>query len=393
MSVCGYGCEIDVYLNSKKMRKSLFLAGLVLLLLIVSGCPNSSRLETGEPGTNLLDHPLYSTYKFTDDDSVIRIGVQPLYIPTGLITETISRDLILGEALSGLGMRIEYYPFLKGYDVNFFLKQNLLEIGIGGDMPAISAAVNMDITIPILVQQGFSSIVASKPMLTQDMKGKRIAFPYGSISHYSLLNILNGSGLTESDVFLLPMEVNTLQDALENGKIDAFSAWEPVPATVLKRNPEFSVAAQSYTTGYMYFLADFAADHGQAMRHILAAVVRSLRWLRNDKNHLLEACRWNLRTNESITGEQSDLSENEMADLAYRDILQMYGAPFIPEKTLQVDGNLHREFRFLRELNKIPANSDWDRVRRNFDAKTLLEIVTHPEEYRLYETDYSGIEP
>ena len=372
---------------------SLFLTGLVLLLLIGSGCPNSSRVETDDPVTNLLDHPLYSTYQFTDDDNVIRMGIQPFYLPTGLITEMISRDLILEEALSGLGMRIEYYPFLKGDDVNFFLKQNLLEIGIGGDMPAISAAVSMDVSIPILVQQGFSSIVASKPMHTQDMKGKRIAFPYGSISHYTLLNILYGSGLTESDVTLLPMEVNMLQNALENGKIDAFSSWEPVSATVLKRNPEFFVVAQSYTTGYMYFLKDFAANQGEAMRYILAAVVRSLWWLRNDKNHLLQACRWNLRASESIAGLPSDLSASELADLASRDILQMYGAPFILEKTLQVDSNLYREFRFLRELNKIPVDAAWDRVRNNFDPKTLLEIVAHPQEYRLHETDYSGIEP
>ena len=70
--------------------------------------------------TDLSKHPVYSKYKFDNTDRVINIGVQPLYLPTGLITESMKRDHILSENLLTNGLKVRYYPFLKGSDGNYF---------------------------------------------------------------------------------------------------------------------------------------------------------------------------------------------------------------------------------------------------------------------------------
>ena len=77
--------------------------------------------------------------------------------------------------------------------------------GVGGDMPAISASSNFDILIPVILQKGNVSIVTKKQILTNDIRNKHIAYPYGSISHYFILHLLQSEELSESDVQLIPM--------------------------------------------------------------------------------------------------------------------------------------------------------------------------------------------
>ena len=55
-----------------------------------------------------LNVPITPRYQFSQSKSVINIGTQPLYLPVGLITETMSRDKILQNQLAALGMKIRF---------------------------------------------------------------------------------------------------------------------------------------------------------------------------------------------------------------------------------------------------------------------------------------------
>lgn len=80
------------------------------------------------------------------------------------------------EALAGEGLEIRFFPFFKGADVNFFLGRGDLEGGIGGDMPAITAAANFGVVVSSTAQQGFCSMVARKHMLTDELRGRRTGY-------------------------------------------------------------------------------------------------------------------------------------------------------------------------------------------------------------------------
>ena len=49
---------------------------------------------------DLSDHPIYMNYEFGQDDSVIDLGTQPLWVPTCLISEVMQRDTVLYAALA-----------------------------------------------------------------------------------------------------------------------------------------------------------------------------------------------------------------------------------------------------------------------------------------------------
>ena len=183
---------------------------------------------------DLSDHPVYRDYHFGKADHVIDFGTQPVWLPTCMISETMRRDVLLKKALAEQGLEIQFHSFLKGADVNYFLARGDLEVGIGGDMPALSAAANSGVHIVALTQQGFCSIVAREDMLMKELRGKRIAYAFGSNAHYALLQSLASAGLRERDVRLIPLDVTEMPDALADGTINAFSAWEPTPTIALR---------------------------------------------------------------------------------------------------------------------------------------------------------------
>lgn len=363
--------------------------GLVILLTIVLllGSDRDDVVSTPENPDRAV-HPIYSTYRFDLSGKVINFGVQPLYLPSGLISETMKRDRVLQRALRDLGMEIRYYPFLKGSDVNFFLRKHDLHLGVGGDMPTITAAAEMEIIIPAKVQQGFASLVTTRPIMTRQLRGRRIAYPIGSISHFVVLDVLASEGFTESDAGLVPMDAPRLAEALKTGKIDAFAVWEPMAAMAMKKYPEFIAAYQQMTSGYLYFIKAFYDKTPKAALQVVASVLRAFRWMKMKRENLLLAGKWSRQAGEKLSGQEIPLSDKEIADLAEKDIFGLVSVPMISRSELNEGGSLFKEFLFLKELKKIPSSAPWNRIRRSFDLKMISEVLADPGNYHLNTFDY-----
>jgi len=269
------------------IRWLIFSVSAILMLSCSKAKKDDYSFNANNPDLN--NHQIYSQYEFEKNANVINIGIQPLYLPTGIIMEVIKRDNILNRALLKSGKKIEYYPFMKGADLNFFIKNKMLCAGVGGDMPALSLSASIEVEIPIILQKGNVSLVSSKPMLTNDIKGKRIAYPYGSISHYYIYQLLNSAGLKENQVKLIPMEIDLMGKSLYNNKIDLFSAWEPMVTESIKQYPDFFVTFKNISTGYMYFDKS-QLEEEEVIHHIISAVIRAVNWLKISRNNLLLAC-------------------------------------------------------------------------------------------------------
>ncbi len=336
---------------------------------------------------DLSDHPIYREYEFGQDESVIDLGTQPLWVPTSLISEAMRRDTLLQTSLAELGLRIRFHPFLKGADVNFFLRRGELEVGIGGDMPALTAAADFNVLVATLIQQGFCSIVANRHMMVSELRNKRIGYAFGSNAHHALIHALSSAGLRETDVHMIPLDVNEMPDALTEGRIDAFSAWEPWPTIARMRFEKPVVIHRNTTSGYLYFSRSFADRHPEAVRQIVASQVRSMKWLRSHKEHLLLASRWALTAGQDLSGQASVLSPEHYVALAKNDLLGISFIPIIPRKHLADGGPLDREFEFLKALGKIADTAEWDRVRSCFDHSIAEDVLSAGGRYLLYAYD------
>ena len=60
-----------------------------------------------------------------------------------------------------------------------------------------------------------------------ELRGRRIGVPFGSTTHYALLNALQNVDLGADDVILLDLQPNELIDAWLDNQIDAAFVWQP----------------------------------------------------------------------------------------------------------------------------------------------------------------------
>ncbi|MDM8535518.1 ABC transporter substrate-binding protein [Desulfobacterales bacterium HSG17] len=362
----------------------IIIAGIALFYLT-----DKNKSRSINPGPNISDNPVYNKYEFNESDKVIYLGTQPLYLPSGVITETMKRDKLFTDELSSLAMKIHYYPFFKGNDVNIFIQRGKLDAGVGGDMPALRLASIFKIIIPAMIQYGPVSIVTREPLLIKNLRRRRIGYAFGSNAHFALLDILSSANLTTADLDLIPLEVTQMPEALHNKEIDAFCAWEPTPETAFQKYSYFA-DHKKMSSGFLYFTKHFADKNPEAVYLIIASQIRAIRWLKLDRTNLLYACKWAMDAGANLSGEKTILTIKQYADLAQKDILGRHSVSsyHIPEDSLADSGNLYKEFIFLKQISRISSDSKWNLVYDSFDTDMLTEIIQNPGKYRLNEFDY-----
>ena len=77
-----------------------------------------------------------------------------------------------------------------------------------------------------------------------ELRGKRIATPFASTAHYSLLAALNQNGLSPSDVQLVDLQPQAILAAWERGDIDAAYTWLPTLDQLRKTGKDLITSRQ-----------------------------------------------------------------------------------------------------------------------------------------------------
>jgi taurine transport system substrate-binding protein len=131
------------------------------------------------------------------------------------------------------GYDIDWKAFKSGGDVITAFASGNLDVGLAGSSP-IAAGVSRGIPIQLfwitenindaeaLVVRDGSGIVAP-----QDLRGKTIAAPFVSTTHFHVLFALEQFGISPSDVNLVNMQPNDMAAAWLRGDIDAAFVWDP----------------------------------------------------------------------------------------------------------------------------------------------------------------------
>ena len=157
--------------------------------------------------------------------NVIKIGTQQ--IPNG---ETIVK---LNNSFDELGVKVNLVEFDSGKDVIAALAGNSIDIGMLGSTPAttgISTGVPVELFwIHDIIGKAESLAVKGNSGINglKDLAGKKIATPFGSTAHYSLLNALKLEGIAARDVTILDLQPVDIYAAWQRGDIDGAYVWHP----------------------------------------------------------------------------------------------------------------------------------------------------------------------
>jgi taurine transport system substrate-binding protein len=132
-----------------------------------------------------------------------------------------------------LGAAIDWRKFDSGADVIAAIASGAIDIGYVGSSP-LAAAASRELPIETIFIVGLigesEALVArngSGIASVKDLAGKKVAVPFVSTTHYSLLAALKHEGVDPKTVEILNLRPPEIAAAWERGDIDAAYVWDP----------------------------------------------------------------------------------------------------------------------------------------------------------------------
>ncbi len=178
------------------------------------------------------------------------------------------------------GASVDWRKFDSGAGVLRALASGDVQIGNVGSSPlAVAAAQKLPIEAFLLASQlGNSEALVVKKNITspKDLIGKRIAVPFISTTHYSLLAALKHWGIKPSQVQLINLQPPAIIAAWQRGDIDGAYVWAPAVNELEKEGKVLTDSAEvgswgSPTLDVWVVRKDFAQQHPE----IVTAFARS----------------------------------------------------------------------------------------------------------------------
>ena len=168
------------------------------------------------------------------------------------------------------GASVDWRKFDSGAGVLRALASGDVQIGNVGSSPlAVAAAQKLPIEAFLLASQlGNSEALVVKKNITspKDLIGKRIAVPFISTTHYSLLAALKHWGIKPSQVQLINLQPPAIIAAWQRGDIDGAYVWAPAVNELEKEGKVLTDSAEvgswgSPTLDVWVVRKDFAEQH------------------------------------------------------------------------------------------------------------------------------------
>lgn len=157
------------------------------------------------------------------------------------------------------GWTIDFRKFNSGAEVIAAMASGDIKLSELGSPPlAIALSQGVDLEM-FLVAEAYSTAESlivrdaagiEKP---EDLKGKRVAVPVGSSSHFLLMGALKNWGIDASEVQILNMPPEQIVAAWQQDAIDAAFVWEPAQTELRKNGTRMTDAGTLAGLGYPSF--------------------------------------------------------------------------------------------------------------------------------------------
>lgn len=195
--------------------------------------------------------------------------------------------------------KIEYSSFDSGRDVNTAFAANGIDFGLAGSVPV---AVGISQGLPYEVYFIHDVIGAAEALAvrdgiasTKDLAGKKVAVPFGSTTHFSLLALLQQDGVDPASLTLLDLQPQDLVAAWQRGDIDAAYVWEPHLTRLVGDGGKVLITSADLadrgvlTADVGLVSKAFAQNHTDALRQYVAVLDEAVEFYRANPDEAAEA--------------------------------------------------------------------------------------------------------
>lgn len=227
----------------------------------------------------------------------VTIGYQDMVVPYRLAQEA-------KELEKATGYKVNWKQFGGGGEVIKAMASGAVQIGEVGSA-GIAASVSRGEPLElfwILDDIGSAEALVAKNgsgiNSVKDLKGKKIAMPFNSTTHFHTMVALQQAGVNPADVQILNMRPPEVRAAWQRGDIQATFIWDPVLAEVKKDGKVIMTSGQiSASTGKATFDGYVAnKDWAKANKDFMVKFVKIL--AASDDKYRKSAAKWTAGSDE-----------------------------------------------------------------------------------------------
>jgi len=217
---------------------------------------------------------------------------QDMMVPLRTVMES-------GELERTTGYKINWRMFGGGGDVIRAMASGDVQIGEAGSSPvAAAASQGQDIQL-FWILDDISNAEAligrsDKGVKTvADLKGKKVATPFVSTSHYQLMLALKMAGLKGGDVNVMNMRPPEIAAAWDRGDIDAAFIWDPILSKIKSNGTVLATSGDIGKKGYPTFDGivvnrQWASEHKDFMVALTKALAKA------DADYRANGAKWTM---------------------------------------------------------------------------------------------------
>lgn len=278
---------------------------------------------------------------------------------------------------------IKWTKFDSGADINTAFIAGQLDFGAIGSSPVargLSAPLNIPYQVAFVLDVAGENeaLVARKETGITDvagLRGKRVATPFASTAHYSLLAALQQAGLSSSDVSLIDLQPQASLAAWERGDVDAVYVWLPTLDQLRKDGTQLISSRELATAGKPTLdlgvvSTAFAQANPEAVDTWRKVEARALKLIKDDPAAGAAAIAPEIgATPEDAAGQLKQgvyLTEQELTSSEW------LGADGAPGNVAQ---NLQSASQFLADQKQIPAAADLATFQKALYTKGLPGVL------------------
>jgi len=238
-----------------------------------------------------------------------------------------------GEIEKATGFKINYRQFGGGGDVIRAMASGDVQLGeVGSTGIATAISQGMDVELFWILED----IAAAEALVVRngsninkiaDLKGKKIATPFVSTSHFQLLYALDKAGIKPSDAQILNMRPPEIAAAWGRGDIDATFIWDPVLTTAKKDGKVLMTSGDICKQGACTFdglivTRKFAKENPAFMVALVKAIAKA------DADYKANPGKWSATSDEAKA--VAKWSGGKVEDVP--DSMKLYGFPSLKEQ-------------------------------------------------------------
>ena len=154
----------------------------------------------------------------------VTIGFQLVYGPWKTQMQKIKKEGLAGKS-------VELVKFTSGTEVINAMASGAIDISLNGSSPS-AAGFSRGVDLQVIyiydnINDAEALVVNDKITAPQDLKGKTIAVPFGSTTHFHMMFALEQFNINPKDLSVIDMSPPDMVAAWERGDIDGGFVWDP----------------------------------------------------------------------------------------------------------------------------------------------------------------------